>query len=1176
MKNVLYSIIICLCFCSLHGDEPDNLLENGNFESSGAGDITGWKTVYKPDGTSFSVSAKGKFPRGKYSAVLNDKRTAGSGQQLCISSGHLAGIVPGKEYSLTFYAKSSSNKEQKLVAFFYTSPVKNGKHWYKYKKLDLTNNWKKYSFETKLPDAAEWGSRKMEIRFAIPGGAVFLDDIILSKSVKKEYEKPVSRNILENSGFDNGVTGWLTCQYYAASEIDNRMLTVDHNVKHKGNASLKLNAYGMGVYSRRYQFRPDTLYTLSFYMRADSKNGDGINIFLRDLHYKTVSKLKLKPSQLSNDWKRYSMTFKSPSLGEPFANSFLIRIDPLSTVWVDSFQLEEGEMTDYTAAPQVGLSFAPRGIYYQGRAGAIDLPINLQKGTDFNKTTVQLSCIDLHGNVVLNKTTKVSPSQEQTISIPVNFSKTGVLEVKAELISSGKKLAQTEWRILVLNNDSPIPPNKLIGTDIRVGNAPYSYVKFGSEIASLAGVGLNRSFYNNMIIRDKSKMRHDSSEILKLEKAAYGIEKDAGRETVIVLFNPDRYSPLQYHNLRKMGKLPEQAKLSQEINILAGQAVSVASTLSSEINILEILNEPNLWRVAGKRLMPPELYVRIIKAVADKVKKACPDMRIAANVNGIDFPYISDLFKLGVARYIDVFTIHPYRATAENPPVYEEIKKLRKLIDGYKPEIKIINDEQYYGSRDIVANGEFDRKYCAPTQDDCVARTIQTALHGIAADLVPFSLHGNLYYEGITDCPYYGYVFCAYRTLSVNTYGTEKADQIDISKRFRVFAFKRDDGKTLVSINTRDKDTSVRFDIRCKDISLMDCEGNVIPNGAITVGYLPFYYLFGDHYPYGKVIEIVKKAEFSETGFPVEVTASLSEGGNLKVTLQNTSQSVVKGVLSITKKPAGWDIPNKLKFSIMPLKSFVTEFQSRNKKLLHRNISTLNYTGEAEGIIVKRAIKIPAFVIPHTRLSESEFFSEGEIKGIQWIKLGEEALSANFNPSLPHQGTKDLSAEMAVMWNADGLFVIAKVVDDKFVAARHNNMLHDFDSIQLYLNSRTDVKHSSSDVICYSLGSGENNQPIAWLNQSPGTRFIGWNNAVTGLDADVKVDVQAGSKGYILKAFFPAHTIPGISLKSGSLFSFSALINDNDGKGRKQGLTLGPALTEPYNKPAIWPCVQLQ
>ncbi len=1176
MRIILNIVIMCFCSAIVFGAATNNILQNGNFESSSTGKVTGWKTVYKPEGTSLAVSTKGKFPRGKYSAVLNGNRTGSSKQQLCISSGHLSGVSSGQEYILSFYAKSSSDKEQKLVVFFYTSPVKSGKHWYKYKRLELTNNWKKYSFKEKLPNAAEWGKRKLEIRFAIPSGIVFLDDISLCQSVKKKYEKPISRNILENSGFDNGVTGWLTCQYYATSEIDERKLTVDHTVKHKGNASLKLNAYGMGLYSRRYQFRPDTLYTLSFYMRADSKNGKGVNVFLRDLHYKKVSKLKLKPSQLSTDWKRYSMTFKSPSLGEPFANSFLIRIDPLSTVWVDSFQLEAGKMTDYASAPQIGLSFTLRGIYYQGKSATIDLPISLQKGTDFSKTTVQLSCIDLHGNVVFHKTSKVSYKQEQTISVPVNFAQTGVLEVKAKLTSSGKKLAQTEWRILVLNNDNPIPPNKLIGTDIRVGNAPYSYVRFGSELASLAGVGLNRSFYNNIVIRDKPKMRHDSSEILKLEKDAYTIEKDAGRETVIALFNPDRYSPLQYHNLRKSGELPEESILSKEINILAKQAVSVASTLSSEINILEILNEPNLWRSAGKRLMPPELYLRIIKAIAGKVKQACPEMKIAANVNGIDFPYISSLFKLGVAQYIDVFTIHPYRANAENPPVYEEIKKLRKLIDGYKPGIKIINDEQYYGSRDIVANGEFNRKYCAPTQDDCVARTIQTALHGIAADLVPFSLHGNLYYDGITECPYYGYVFGAYRTLSVNTYGTEKADQINISKRFRVFAFKRNDGKKVVSINTRDKDTSVRFNIRCKDATLLDSEGNIIQNGAITVGYLPVYYLFGDKYPYEKVIDIMKKAEFSEAGFPVEITASLSNRGNLKVTLQNTSQSTSKGILSITKKPAHWNIPGKIKFSLQPLKSSVFEYAVRNKIFSYRDISTLNYTGEAEGVIVKRAVKIPAFVIPHTNLSESKFFANSEEKGIQWIKLGEKALSVNFNPSHPHRGAQDLSAKMAVMWNPQGLFVMVKVVDNKFVSARHNNMLHDFDSVQLYFNSRTDVKNSSSDIISYSLGLGEKNKPVAWLNQSPGTRFIGWNNAVTGLDADVRVDVQKMQKGYILKAFFPAHTIPGINLKSGNLFSFSVLINDNDGKGRKQGVTLGPPLTEPYNKSATWPCVQLK
>ena len=45
--------------------------------------------------------------------------------------------------------------------------------------------------------------------------------------------------------------------------------------------------------------------------------------------------------------------------------------------------------------------------------------------------------------------------------------------------------------------------------------------------------------------------------------------------------------------------------------------------------------------------------------------------------------------------------------------------------------------------------------------------------------------------------------------------------------------------------------------------------------------------------------------------------------------------------------------------------------------------------------------------------------------------------------------------------------------------------------------------------------------------------------------------------------FFPSAALPLIRFDEGTRFGFSLLINDNDGNGRKSGLTLAPAGTEP-------------
>ncbi|MBL8995655.1 MAG: hypothetical protein JNM63_20070, partial [Spirochaetia bacterium] len=178
-------------------------------------------------------------------------------------------------------------------------------------------------------------------------------------------------------------------------------------------------------------------------------------------------------------------------------------------------------------------------------------------------------------------------------------------------------------------------------------------------------------------------------------------------------------------------------------------------------------------------------------------------------------------------------------------------------------------------------------------------------------------------------------------------------------------------------------------------------------------------------------------------------------------------------------------------------------------------------------------------------------------------------------------GSKDLSAKVAFRWSEEGLYFAAEVKDDRVFQdpKAGNAALYVSDGIQIYFdlgnNPRDGARAYDSDDVNYSIGLSTTGRPMAYLEKGTETRFVGENNAATGVDGDVKVAWLKTADGYIVETFFPAFTLPILSFKAGSRLGVSLIINDNDGSGRKQGLTMGPKGTEPFSDPWIWRSAKL-
>lgn len=1174
----------------------ENLLPNADFENIDGDTISGWELTTK--GGAATPSKEGNFTRGTYSAYLKSAtEDPDPAKRMPVT---IKGFIPipkiqlDRDYGLTFFARGEK-AGQVMKVIYYTDPLPGGDHWYKIKEFTLTTDWKKYTFDERLPGAAEWKERKkFSIAFQIAYGSAFVDDAVLVVKEEAKATAVLRKNLLENPGFDSGLAGWFTEFWHSKkNDTDGRRLERDASVKHSGAYSLKLPEQGASLISRMMQYKPGVDYTLSFYARSESQIGEGFRVFLINPDYKKIAPLKIAATDLGSSWKRFSFAFQGPNFGHPYLNSIYLRVDPSpdNTIWVDSFQLEEGTATDYDPGLQIGLEpsadgIAKRAIYKKGES--VNLKVFARSSEAFvNGMRLTLKGLSPDRSVLFSKNFDV-PSGKTEVGFDVSFpaERAGVCDLSLGLSSAGsgeKTLLTSEWKCLVIDGPLEVPKNPLVGMDDEAYWKQANYRQASESFEAMTGVGFIRLFSSAQTPRPMNVLPETGTEFIQLAKAGMAPHRAAGRN-VMVQIAPDLDSPLGFKLMMKEKRTVTAAEKAVEIPRFARKVGDYVKLMAGDIHMIQILNEPNIWLVGGVKVMPAELYAEVLKAVAAEVRTANPSVKVAANMNGIDFEFVEKLLKLGAAESFDVMTFHSYRAGPENPPIFEDVVKLRALLDGAKKGIPLYNDEQYYGVRNAIAQMEWDRNYFSDFEEDQAGRLVQSALHGIAASRVPFGLFATRYTwltEGITPAPYYFQFFNVYRTMSAQVRDVVRAQNVDSSKSLRVFLFEREDGTKVVTANTRIYGVKGTVAPNVAAESVCDADGNALTSGAVPVGYLPVYWTFGKNTSIAAIKSGFQTAICRGFEFPVEIAGEVVADGKLKVELRNVGTTPVKGSVKFNAAPGEWSLPPSIGFDLKPGEASENFFAEAKKTFTWNNDYVIRYTAQAEDLVVTRSARIPSLEIVRLKDKVSVDGDLSDWQEARWLSLGEDSLSKNFDEKNPHQGAKDLSAKVAFRWSAEGLYLAADVKDDKVFQdpKAGNAALYLSDSLQIYFdlgnNPREGAHAYDSDDVSYSIGIGKDGKAIAYLEKGTETRFVGENNTATGVDGDVKVAWQKSADGYAVEVFFPAFTLPVLPFKTGSRLGLSLLINDNDGSGRKQGLTLGPKGTEPFSDPWIWRSAKL-
>lgn len=155
--------------------------------------------------------------------------------------------------------------------------------------------------------------------------------------------------------------------------------------------------------------------------------------------------------------------------------------------------------------------------------------------------------------------------------------------------------------------------------------------------------------------------------------------------------------------------------------------------------------------------------------------------------------------------------------------------------------------------------------------------------------------------------------------------------------------------------------------------------------------------------------------------------------------------------------------------------------------------------------------------------------------------------------NLPYQGAQDLSGTIALSWDDDHLYVEATVIDDVYDQADSKGNMWRGDSIQF--------------AVAEGLpGSSESWYEFGMALTPEGPELFRWRSTVS-TDVPALVDHAAllverieNEKATVYELALPWTELVGIDPHQDRTFSFSILVNDNDGGGRKGWIEWGAGI----------------
>jgi hypothetical protein len=1004
------------------------------------------------------------------------------------------------------------------------------------------------------------------------------------KENRKENDliKSSGHNLLDNPAFELGMNNWMI-DFFAPDSC--QMATTIANAPEcrlmsgagiDGSCAFFLSDQYTALFSGCVPLHEGRKYTLSAYVKATGKEA-GLKMYLLDPGWKSYVK-EIKSIPVGN-WTRVEMS----SVWDKGSNQkkLYVRFDGRN-VLIDQIQLELGDLTDYQAPEtEIGFIADSDNIFVQDKESPeMKLKIIRNKPAQ-QKLRITLSAKDGWGKQVWEQTVDVNSSAPVTV-LPIKLlnSKLGVFELEAKARDEqGRLICTGQSRYAVIMPPAPEPPTgPLFGVCYETCYLPLWIIKQDTPLMKMMGTGINRFFLKNQSWKSIPPESYFESIRQRCE-----VEMQGGLKDLMACFNniPEDIRERILNDEGVDGKTLER---------YGEYLKSVVTPLQGQIKYWEITNEPNLWRHRegprkGEKTMPPAKYVKLLETAYKTVKGVNPKLQVVGVcLNGNDFTYLEETMKLGAGKYMDIFSFHSYRASPDLPDVYNDLCTYRKILDRYDFHGPMINTEQYYAANKFMMHGSDDessRYYYLPDQEELrsCGRTVRNYIHHAAAG-VPYCAYSpqlTLFRYGGYDRYYLYYAFAAYNAATGFLNSAGKGHPLEAGSALKMFLFPDAAGGPLLTVNAINAEHQGKMKLNGYQTAY-DMMGNRLTQEetaqGLSISSVPVYIRFKPGCQEEEILRAVRSADILGMGDAFKIDIVLTSSKKLSATVTNRLNKTVSGKVVIPELPKGWQLDrNTSEFKDLEAgRSIKINFQG-NFPLDANSIYMIPVMASSnDNAFVKKEFKLsPLLVGKLDRIKVDGLLDEWQ--NASWISLGDNNLTGKANSQDPHRDGKDLSASVAMGWSKDYFAVAVRVKDDITCNPDSPSNAWDNDSLQIYfdqLNNATEADPGfDGDDIVYAI-SMAGGKPQAWIEKGCEDRYIGEANKTTGIDRDVELQIVRKDDETIYEIRFPSNCFPLVKLSEGKTVGFAIRINDNDGKGRKVGLTMTPKGTEPYNKPYLF------
>jgi hypothetical protein len=999
------------------------------------------------------------------------------------------------------------------------------------------------------------------------------------------------KNLILNPGFELGGDGWIY-EYSWAKKADQFRTTRDakpaeilEQVGADGGRCLRIPA-GDGTTLRSYCFPIEAgkRYSLTVQLRAlpGSAKGD-CTVMSFDPEWKGA--LYTKVSDVPGDrWQRYTfgITYQPNAQMKAY-----IRFASSSGVLVDTVQLETGPATAYEAP--VGLAVVRDGKPYVVRGrDAAGLRIRVVPGTQAGEA-IQVSAVarDAWGREAWKQEFSAPGDHPSEVAVTAPQERLGNFHVDLTARRGGAVIGigMSRYAILDPTVRETVPAGRLgsFGVCYELFNYPPWLNREAGTYLSDLGVRTTRFFAR--LPDDLGQPPAD--DIMAGLRAACATMRESG---IAVLPCIDLFPTTT--EAGETTAMPEPALIGRYRERLTAWI----QALRSEVRAVEIFNEPNLWRVQqgperGKPTVYPRKYVQFQQAAYETIKGIDPDIIVVANaLNGMRWEWAQEWMQLGGAKWMDVFSFHPYRSHPDEPSTNADIRRMAGILKDGGFRGPLFNSEFYFAANTFQERAgieETRRGYYVPHPEELRAagRTVREFIHNIAAGVpaCPFAPGITLFQFQPGNSLFLWDLFPAYNATSRLLANCGPGEQLDTGSAFVAFLFPASAGGPLAAVWTAQPGVVGRMTLHGR-FTAYDLMGNPLGQDDLAAGIRlatdPTWLKFPVGTDVANLRTALATAEVHGLGVPFAITVVPTGPSGVAARIASRSNRPIDGTVQVQSVPQGWSLPGKAQtFTALPAGGTIDlPLPVGGVALNDLGSYPLGLQATAGGETVQTTTTVRPLFARHLPAVAADG-DLGEWTAARWITLSAAQASKVFNGKWPRTGDADISARLALGWTDNSLALAVVVTDDVHHPADAERMGWQGDALQIFIDQLGDAGAGATrtgDDVAYTIGQmgGRN---TTWLDKGSEGNFKGPNNSNEGfVDSDPQVAIVRAGTTTTYEIVFPrASCLPKVPLAAGACFGFSVLVNDNDGPGRKTGVTTSPAGTEPYGAPKDWPSVVL-